>query len=320
MVAWGQIAVTPAPAPLRRPAARLPRTPAPHTGRGPPAARTRRVRPGDRAADRARRPPVEGPRLDLWRAPTDNDRGSDDAGGARQWRAAGPAPAAAPRRRAWRWRATRWSCAPGSRRPPRVRHARRLPLDRRRRPAAAARRREPDGELAVHAAPARPAAGRARHARRRRVVRRRPRRGVRGQPAGGADRPVHAPPWTSCRRRTSSRRRTATAPTSAGCGSRRPDGSRACGSRASRCSASPPGAGRPRIWTRPAHGRPAARRARLAQPRPRPARPRLRLVRARRAAAVPAARAEGELHAHLHTARLTPRRRPDLAQLGPVLP
>jgi beta-galactosidase len=69
-VAWGQLAVTPAPAPaVRRP------------GAGPVAAGGRiELGPGtfDAADGRLRRLgdlPVDGPRLDLWRAPTDNDRG-----------------------------------------------------------------------------------------------------------------------------------------------------------------------------------------------------------------------------------------------------
>jgi beta-galactosidase len=84
-VAWGQVRVGPPPAPDRAPAA------------GAPAAL---VAPGvlklgparfDAATGRLTElggHRVEGPRLDPWRAPTDNDRGSDDPESAR-WRQAG---------------------------------------------------------------------------------------------------------------------------------------------------------------------------------------------------------------------------------------
>ncbi|MGW4486366.1 glycoside hydrolase family 2 TIM barrel-domain containing protein [Amycolatopsis sp. NPDC004368] len=83
VVAWGQLPIAPAadPVPPASGAALL-REPGPlRLGPGTFAAATGRlVALGGH--------PVEGPRLDLWRAPTDNDRGSDDSEATR-WRAAG---------------------------------------------------------------------------------------------------------------------------------------------------------------------------------------------------------------------------------------
>jgi beta-galactosidase len=86
VVAWGQVRVTPATA---APAA----VGAPISTAVSAAGRRLRLGPGefDPATGRltalgAHR--VDGPRLDLWRAPTDNDRGSDRPE-ERQWRAAG---------------------------------------------------------------------------------------------------------------------------------------------------------------------------------------------------------------------------------------
>lgn len=83
VVAWGQTRTAPAPAQA-----------APATGAAPHLTATElRLGPGvfDPLTGRLTALgglPVEGPRLDLWRAPTDNDRGSGDPEEAR-WRAAG---------------------------------------------------------------------------------------------------------------------------------------------------------------------------------------------------------------------------------------
>ncbi|MFC8827974.1 glycoside hydrolase family 2 TIM barrel-domain containing protein [Streptomyces sp. NPDC057137] len=83
VVAWGQIPVAPKPAHA-----------APAAGAAPAVTDTElRLGPGVFHPVTGQLTalgglPVEGPRLDLWRAPTDNDRGSDDPDEAR-WRAAG---------------------------------------------------------------------------------------------------------------------------------------------------------------------------------------------------------------------------------------
>lgn len=82
-VAWGQTPLTPRPAPAP-----------PATGAALETTdRTLRLGPGEFDPVTGRLTAlgglsVDGPRLDLWRAPTDNDRGSDDPEEAR-WRAAG---------------------------------------------------------------------------------------------------------------------------------------------------------------------------------------------------------------------------------------
>ncbi|WP_329455484.1 glycoside hydrolase family 2 TIM barrel-domain containing protein [Streptomyces sp. NBC_01497] len=92
-VAWGQVRITP-PAPART---AVPVAPASPEARGTapalPADRRPVLGPArfDAATGRLTElggHPIEGPRLDLWRAPTDNDLGSDDPEAAR-WRAAG---------------------------------------------------------------------------------------------------------------------------------------------------------------------------------------------------------------------------------------
>ena len=165
-----------------------------------------------------------------------------------------------------------------------------VPLDVRRRPAAADRVRDASrasgrcrcpGSASASGCPRRTgwSGSAAVPARRTRTPARRP------WSAAGSRR------WTGCRRRTSARRRTAPAPTSAGWSSA------VCGSRATRSSGSPPGAGRPSSWTRPAHlHRPHGRRHGVGQPRPRSARHRLAVLRPGPAAAVlPAGRAGGVL-------------------------
>ncbi|MFF1449984.1 glycoside hydrolase family 2 TIM barrel-domain containing protein [Streptomyces sp. NPDC058274] len=83
VVAWGQVPITPAPEPA-----------APARGaRATTSAGLLRLGPGafDPATGRLTSlgaHPVDGPRLDLWRAPTDNDRGPDRPE-EQQWRAAG---------------------------------------------------------------------------------------------------------------------------------------------------------------------------------------------------------------------------------------
>ena len=83
VVAWGQLQLSPAPAPAPRPA------------RGPVFATDSRLILGAGEFDPHTGEltalgghPVRGPRIDLWRAPTDNDRGGDETDEQR-WRAAG---------------------------------------------------------------------------------------------------------------------------------------------------------------------------------------------------------------------------------------
>ncbi len=116
-VAWGQLPIPPTPPePDRTPDRPTPTGAAQHPpgpGPGPPVGERSpsgggggsgcpqppgsaphhpwawELRPGHRAADPARRPRVDGPRVDLWRAPTDNDRGHHGEAVEPLWRRVG---------------------------------------------------------------------------------------------------------------------------------------------------------------------------------------------------------------------------------------
>uniref|UniRef100_UPI0005A6A54C beta-galactosidase small subunit family protein n=1 Tax=Streptacidiphilus carbonis TaxID=105422 RepID=UPI0005A6A54C len=89
-VAWGQLAVTgrtpagPDSAPDSAPAPARPRRSGSAVALGPG-----RFDPASGLLLRLGELPVDGPRLDVWRAPTDNDRGGQELAVARAWLAAG---------------------------------------------------------------------------------------------------------------------------------------------------------------------------------------------------------------------------------------
>ena len=286
----------------RRPAAPRARTTAHREPRPRGPARGRVTGPGEAAGPGCPQPPdggggafdaatgllvgigdlaVAGPRLDLWRAPTDNDRGAPRGGAGTAVAPGRAAPAAAPGRRG-RGRGRRPGRpdpgGAGGHRPGRGRH---LPVDGRRRRAAARGRDRSRGGVALPAAPARAADGRAGRAP----------AGSSGSAAGPArptptpaGRPGSAgsrPPWRSCRPPTCSRRRTATARdvrwatlTEGGGRGLRVEGEPTIDLTARRWTSEQLDAG-------PAPHRPRPRRPRLGQPRPGPARHRLGLLRPR---------------------------------------